>query len=610
MPTADLIISLTTLAGAALLLVTNHIRGDLVALLVMLVLMLTGVLKPEEALAGLSSPVVVIIACMFIISEAIVQTGIAQRLGEAIIERGGSSEIRLLMMLMAASGLVGSFMSSTATAAIFIPITLAVAEKADINHKRLLIPLAAASLISGMMTLVATTPNIVVNSALRERDLAPLSFFSFSPFGLTVLVLAIAFILVSGRHLLSGQRNMTRRKKERSIEELIHGYAIDQRVAVLRVSVNSALIDRSVARVQLGAQYRINLVALETVGDHGRKFVPARPETVFHAGDVLVVIAGHDQINRFAEAYLLEKMEIVTDPVRQKQFFHVVGMGEVMLTPESSLIGKSVREIGFHSQFQCQVLAIRRKGKTLTTDFADEPLRFGDVLLISGAWADILKLRQHRDQYLLLNLPEDYREVVPARRRAPVALAILAAMVGLLVFDLLPTVTAVLGATAALVLSRCIRTDSCYRAIDWQTVVLIAGILPLSLALRKTGAIGMVTDHLLIVFDGAGPLPVLAVLFLVTVGIGLFLSNTPTALLVAPMAVDVGLRLGISPQACAMTVAIACSAAFVSPLGSPVNMIVREPGGYGFADYARVGVPLVALTLAATLLLTWFLYLR
>ena len=202
----DMLIAVLTLAGAAALLVTNCIRCDLVAVLVMLTLMLTGVLDPADALSGLSSPVVVIIASMFVISEAIVHTGLAQRMGEAIIDRGGTSEVRLLVLLMAGSALVGSFMSSAATAAIFIPITLAVAEKAGLNHRRLLIPLAAAALISGMMTLVATTPNIVINNALRSHGQEALSFFSFTPFGLAVLVLAIAFIVLAGRHLLSGGR--------------------------------------------------------------------------------------------------------------------------------------------------------------------------------------------------------------------------------------------------------------------------------------------------------------------------------------------------------------------------------------------------------------------
>ena len=606
----DMLIAVLTLAGAAVLLVTNWIRGDLVAVLVMLTLMLTGVLEPGDALSGLSSPVVVIIASMFVISEAIVHTGLAQRMGETIIARGGTSEVRLLALLMAGSALVGSFMSSTATAAIFIPITLAVAEKAGLNHRRLLIPLAAGALISGMMTLVATTPNIVINNALRSHGQEALSFFSFTPFGLAVLVLAIGFMVVAGRHLLSGGQGAVSRRRERSIGEILQGYDIRQRVGVLRVTPGSGLIDRSVARMQLGARHRINLIALHTVADSGRAFVPARPETVFLANDILVVIAEHEAIDRFAETFQLERMELQVDPALQREFFQAVGVGEVMLTPESNLIGKSVREIGFHSRFRCQVLAIRRKGATLTTGFADEPLRFGDVLLACGAWDDILQLRDHRDQYILLNLPQDYREVIPARSRGPVAVAILAAMVGLLVFDLLPTVTAVLVATAALILTRCVNVDSCYRVIDWQTVLIIAGMLPLALALERTGAITLVTDWLLGLFAGVGPMWVLAALFLVTVAIGLFLSNTPTAVLVAPMAVEIGLKMGIPPQACAMTVAIACSAAFISPLGSPVNMIVREPGGYTFMDYARVGVPLVVLSLVATLVLVRLIYLR
>jgi di/tricarboxylate transporter len=531
-------------------------------------------------------------------------------MGEAIIDRGGTSEVRLLVLLMAGSALVGSFMSSTATAAIFIPITLAVAEKAGLNHRRLLIPLAAAALISGMMTLVATTPNIVINNALRSRGMETLSFFSFTPFGVLVLVLAIAFIVFAGRHLLSGGQGAAGRRRQRSIGEILQGYDIRQRVGVLRVQPGSDLIDRSVARMQLGARHHVNLIALHTVADSGRAFVTARPETVFLANDILVVIAEHEALDRFAETFGLERMELQVDPVLEREFFQVVGVGEVMLTPESNLIGKSVREIGFHSRFRCQVLAIRRKGATLTTGFADEPLRFGDVLLACGAWEDILQLRDHRDQYILLNLPQDYHEVIPARSRGPLAVIILAAMVGLLVFDLLPTVTAVLVATAALILTRCVNVDSCYRVIDWQTVLIIAGMLPLALALERTGAITLVTDHLLGLFAGVGPMGVLAALFLVTVAIGLFLSNTPTAVLVAPMAVEIGVKMGIPPQACAMTVAIACSAAFISPLGSPVNMIVREPGGYTFMDYARVGVPLVALSLAATLVLVRFIYLR
>lgn len=610
MPNIDMSITLATLMGAAVLLVSNRVRGDLVAMLVVFTMLVTGVLDVNESFSGFSSPVVIIIACMFIISEAIVHTGIAQRIGEAVLKHGGSSEGRLLVLIMAAASFLGSFMSSTATAAIFIPITMAVARKADINHKRLLIPLAVASLISGMMTLVATTPNIVVNNALRERELTPLSFFSFTPYGLVVFILAVSFMLFWGRDLLSKRRNAIKQKQERSIEDLMERYDVRKSISVLRVTHTSDLIDRSVARIQLGARYQINLIALRTASERGGEVLPARPESVFYADDFLVVIGSREKIADFVADYALEVVEVAIDPEVRREFTQVIGVGEVMLTPDSNLIGKSVREIRFHNQFQCLVLAIRREGTTQTTDFSDLPLKFGDVLLICGAWEDILRLREYRDQYLLLTLPQDYQEVIADRNRAPLVIGILITMIGLMVFNVLPTVTAVLGATAALVLTRCVKIDTCCKVIDWQTVILIAGILPLALALQKTGIIAQISQYLLTLFGTSSPLLVLGVLFLISAVIGLFLSNTPTAVLMAPMAIDIGLALNISPQACAMTVAIACSAAFVSPLGSPVNMIVREPGGYQFADYAKVGIPLLLLSLVTTVLLSWLLYLR
>jgi len=610
MPQTDMFITLATLASAATLMITNKIRADLVAVLVVLALMLTGVLEVSEALAGFSNPVVIIIACMFVVSESIIHTGIAQRMGDLVLALGGTSEVRVLIILMAAAGLLGAFMSSAATAAIFIPIVLAVAEKAEINHKRLLIPLAVAALISGMMTLVATPPNIAVNSVLRERGLEPLSFFSFTPFGLLCLVLAIGFMVLGGRHLLAPPKRKEPHRRERSITDLITHYHLEQRLALLQVTAESDLIDRSVARMQMAARHRLHLIALHTPSPTGGATVPARPESVFEEGHVLVVIGASSDITAFQHEFHLQKMGMPTDPLMKRQFFQVIGAGEVMLTPDSNLIGKSLREIGFQTRFQCLALAIRRKGETITADFTNEPLLFGDVLLICGAWEDILRLREHRDRYILLTLPQDFRAVIPARKRAPLALGIIATMVGLIVFNIIPTVAAIIGATATLVLSRCVKQDTWFKAIDWPTIILVAGILSLATALQKTGVSAFVSQSLLAEFGHSGPLLVLAVLYMVTATIGLFLSNTPTALLAAPMAIDIGQALHVSPQACAMTVAIACSSAFISPLGSPVTMIVREPGGYTLKDFAKVGVPLVCICMLATMFMAWLLYLR
>lgn len=604
----EMILSLALLAGTVFLLVTQFFRADLVGLLVVVGLMISGVLTVPEALSGFSSPVVLIVASMFIVSEAVVHTGIALRLGEWVIQYGGKSELRLMTLLMICAGLVGAFMSSTATVAIFIPVTIAVAGKANLNHKRLLMPLAAASLISGMMTLVATSPNIVVNNVLKEHDLEVLPFFSFTPFGVLVLIVAICFMGICGRNLLSKKAIMPVGKQGRSIDDLNEHYQLEQQVYLLEVQAGSPLIDRAVARIQLREKYFVNLVAIEKTVNGKPEFVTARPETVFHRNDILVILGEDEHLEKLMKELRLLRMLRPFDPFRRKEFFQVIGAAEVMLTPDSSLIGKTLREIGFQSRFKSQVLGIRRKMEAITTDIADLHLQFGDVLLVCGAWTDILRLREKRDEYLLLTLPVDHQEVIPARKKAPLVLVILGVMIFLLVLNIVPTVTAVMLTGVALVLTGCIRLESLYKVIDWQTVILIAGILPLALALQKTGVSGVATDLLLKVFGNVGPFLLLSILFIVTACTGLFLSNTPTAVLIAPIAVEMGLQLGVSPQACAMTVAIACSAAFMSPLGSPVNMVVCEPGGYSIKDFVRVGTPLFVLTAVIAVLLAWFIY--
>ena len=608
MPSADLLITLGVLAAAVVLFIGNFLRNDLVAVLIVIAFSVSGVLEPAEALSGFSSNAVIIIACMFIVGRAITYTGIAQLVGDAIIRHGGTSEKRLLLLIMAATSLVGAFMSSTATAAIFIPITLSVAEKAGLNHRRLLMPLAAAALISGMMTLVATTPNIIINGALLDQGLEGLGFFDFTPFGLLVLALCCAFMALAGQGLLSADRNPEPRKSAPTIDDLLRYHNIDKNEYLLRVPGHSDLVDKSVARMRLNAAYHIILLAVER-SEHGRHaaIAPARAETVFHEDDVMLVVGCPDCVKRFAQDYSLQILPFRVQ--HRRAFFQVVGIAEVMLNPESNLIGKSLKETLFQSTFHSMVIGIRRKGETLTEGLADLPLKFGDVLLLCGAWTDILPLREHREQYLLLTMPRDSKDYVPAPEKRGVTVGVIAVMVALMVFNILPPVTAILAATAALLLLRCVPMTSVYTVVDWQTIVMIAGILPLALAMQKTGVIGHVATWFMNSFSQAAPVTVLGGLFVITAFLGLFMSNTPVAVLMAPMAVGIGQSMGISPQACAMTVAIACSSAFISPLGSPVALLVREPGGYGFSDFAKVGVPMLLLSLGATLLICRLVYL-
>ena len=608
--TVDILITLCTLGVAALLLITNLVRGDVVGMLVILTLQLTGVLTLEEALSGFSNQAVLIIAAMFLVSEAIVHTGIGQRIGDFITQKSGSSEKRLVVLLMAASGLLGAFMSSSATVAIFIPITMAMAAKAELNHRRLLMPLAVSSLISGMMTLVATTPNIVINNLLRSNNLEPLSFFSYTPYGLMVLGAATLFMAFVGQDMLTRKKSAAKRQTERSITDLMQFYGIAQRWHLLRVPARSQLVGKAVAQVHIREEYHVKLVALHRTHGGRNKLLPVDADTIFYPNDLLVAIGSTEWVEQLHSAYNLIHEPIPVSLAERKQFLQVIGAAEVMLTPESSLVGKSVREIRFQSLHHCMVIGVRRQGTTITTKISDMPLKFGDVLLVFGAWQDIVRLREKRGDYLLLTLPDDYREVVPAGGKAPLALLILTGMVVSMVFNLTSTVMSVLTAAVALVLTRCVKISNIYRAIEWKTVMLIAGIMPLAIAMQKSGVVDLASDVMLGYFSAEQPLVVLAALFLAASMLGLFMSNTPVAILITPVALKMSLALGISPQACAMTVAIACSSAFLSPFGSPVNMIVREPGGYNFVDYLKVGLPILILSLVITLALTSLFYLR
>lgn len=606
----DIVITLITFALASFLLVTDYVKGDQVAILIILVLMVSGVLSIPEALSGFSNPVVVIITSMFIISEAIVYTGIAQRLGEKIIEHGGTSETKLMIMLMVAACSVGSFMSSTATVAIFVPVAIAVAHKANLNHRRLLMPLAVGALISGMMTLVATSPNIIVNNALQAQGLEKLSFFSFTPIGISVLIVSVLFMIVVGRRLLDKRTTVPQKKEGRSIRDLIQHYNMAQDIYLLSVPPESEMVDRAFIRLQLRQNYHVKLIGLQT-GVNGKKVMQAiSPETVIKSGDTLVIVSRPERIKDLINAFKLKNLAIPIDITSHKQFLQVVGAAEVMLTPDSNLIGKSVKEISFQSLFRCMVLGIRRTGETISENITDLPLQFGDVLLVSGAWENIMKLKDYRDQYLLLTLPHDYHEVIQAGKKATITVCVLLLMVGSMILHILPNVIAILGAAVALVLFRCVNIDTYYKTIDWKTVFLIAGILPLALALQKTGVSTLVADFMFQVFGGVNPLFVLGGIFLVTVFTSLFISNTPAAVLVGPVAVDIAVKLNISPQACAMIVAIACSAAFISPVGSPVNMVVREPGGYRFLDYMKTGIPLLLFSMAIAIALVWLIYIH
>ncbi len=603
----EIYVVLAVLATAAVFFVTSLVRSDIVGILVVLALMLSGVLTVDEALAGFSNPVVMIIVAMFVVSEALVSTGIAQQIGATVLKFGRGDETRLIILLMVVIALVGAFMSSTSAMAIFIPVALSVAQRAELNRKRLLMPLSVGALISGMMTLIATAPNLVVSEVLQKKGLPALGFFSVTPFGVAALVVGTGFMIAAGRSMLDRQKHIQTRDQGFTVAGLVGSYGLADRSNRFRVMPNSPLVDRSVARIQMRQHFGLHLLAFEKRNGGRRLYLQASAETVFEAGDAVIIIGRPEEADRFAIENGLQRLPRLSDRERQ-DLLQEVGVAEIMLAPTSKLIGKSLKDAEFHSRFKATVLSIQRRGTLLTENLIDQPMDFGDAMLINASWPDIMRLREESRDFVVLTLPQEFHDIVPARQQATWSLVIIGAMVAAMVTGVVPTVAAAMLAAVALALTRCVKLATIYRSVNWPAVVLIASILPLATALNKSGAAQLISSGLVDTLGPLGPFAMLAVVFMVTALIGLFISNTATAVIIAPIAIDAALTIGVPPQAFAMTVAIACSAAFVTPVSSPVNMLIMEPGGYRFTDFVKVGLPLLLLTMAVTVALAGIIY--
>jgi di/tricarboxylate transporter len=609
MMTGHMLIVFGILVGAVGLFAWGRPRADIVAVLVALTLMLSRVLTPEESLAGFGSPLVILIAAIFVVGQGVVDTGIAHRLGEAVLKAGRGNENRLVVLVMLLAGGIGAFMNSSAIVGMLIPVVLTIANKTGLNRKRMLMPLSVAALISGMMTLIASSPNMIIESTLRAHGLARLGFFSWTPFGLAVLAAAIVFMLLT-RDLLSKQRTVqeTGAAAPRA-HDLVGSYGLADRWHRLRVAAGSPLINQSVAQLQHPFNQSGALLAGFEKHPRGKtQFLPALPETVCEIDDAIFVVSGKDEVQRLVDSQRLIELPRLDEQTRGEAL-QKVGAAEVMLAPDSKLIGKTLAEVEFRSRYRVTVLAIRRRGEPITTDFANQALDFGDTLLVTGDWADLRRLwGDERENFVMLTLPAEYQELLPARDLAPVAMLIVIAMVVVMALELIPNSAAALLAALAMVVTRCVSLDAIYRVISWKTVVLVAGMLPLATALTKTGATALMANGLVASLGALGPFAMLAVIFLVTAAVGLFISNSATAVLIAPVAIGAAQALHVSPHAFAMTVAIACCAAYVTPVSSAVNMLVQEPGGYAFGDYVKLGLPLLLLTMVVTIALVAVLY--
>lgn len=602
---SDLATVLALLAAAVVMFAINRPRMDVVAVMMMVALPLTGVISMTEALMGFADPNIILIAALFVIGEALVRTGVAQRIGDWLARQAGASENRLTAMLMLTVGATGSFISSTGVVAIFIPIVLRIARRSAIPAGRLMMPLSIAALISGLMTLVATAPNLVVNAELMRQDFEGFGLFAVTPFGIVFLLLAVAYMSFARRYLAPGPAPAL--PERAALTGWVDDYDLATREYRLRLRPGSDLAGRRLDELDLRASAGINIIAIDRGNRFRRQLVHPRADTRLEDGDTLLIDYnpprkgdGFD-LAGFIKRHNLAKLSLSGQWFTDKS--QEIGMAQLIVPPNSRLIGKTVVEANFRTRHRLSVIGMKHGSKPVATSVIEEPLRSGDTLLTVGPWAAIRALANERRDLLLLDLPAEFDEAVPARHRAPLAIGVLGLVIFMMAFSIVPNVQAALIGCLLLGAFRCIDMPSAYRSIHWQSLVLIVGMLPFSLALERTGGVDIAAQAILEVLDGSSPRVVLAVIFVATAALSLFISNTATAVLMAPVALKIASALDASPYPFAMTVALAASAAFMTPVSSPVNTLVVGPGNYRFIDFVRIGTPFAIICLVTSVVL-------
>jgi di/tricarboxylate transporter len=579
---------------------SGRLRLDVVAMLSLLALVLTGVLPVEAALSGFSDPLVLMIAALFVVGDGLFQTGVARAIGQLPARLAGDSEPRLVAVIMVLVALLSAVLSSTGTVAVFLPVVLGLAWGRDISPSKLLIPLSVAALLGGMLSLIGTAPNLVVSNYLVSVGREGFGMFDFTPVGIIMLTAGVLYMVFFGRHLLPDRPSPARPRvgsEALSISDLVQDWDLSASRFRIRIPEGSPLVGRTLGDVEFPDQFGLSVTEIQS-GDDTPGFRGALAETALAADDVLAFQGSPDGVHRLIARFGVEVL-----PESAEEGLKVeTGMAELLLTPRSRLLGRTLKDIRFRDRYQLSVVGVKRLGTLVAGDIRDVALRFGDTLLVQGEWDRIRLLELETRDFVVAMAPREMSDALAPLGRAPLAVLILVGMVALLTTGIVAPVTAVLAAALAMILTGCVTVEDAYRSVNWESVVLIAGILPMAAALEVSGAMAWLVGGLAVALDGAGPVLLLATLFLVTSTLSQLISNTATAVLLAPIAYSLALGIGAQPEPFLMAIAVAASTAFASPVASPVTTLVLGPGGYRFRDFVRVGVPLQLIICALAVL--------
>ena len=598
--TPEIGLTLAILVAAIALFVSERLAVDVVALLVVLALIVAGLLTPAEAFAGFANPAVIAVAAIFVVSGGLFQCGVAGRIGRVIVRLAGQSEPRLIAVLMIGVALLSAAMNNVAATAVLLPVVVGIARQTEIAPSRLLLPLAYGAAMGGTLTLIGTPPNLIVSEVLRERGMAPLGFFEITLFGIPLLLAGTAFMVTIGRRLLPDRPAREKLRRTRLPEELLDIYHLPEHIFALNLPANSPAVGLTLA--ESGMRRDFDLTVLGVVRGSERLMGPG-PSEVLRAGDRLLVEGGSHRLQRAASVWGLQPGNVTEDET-ELLLAGDTGLVEVTLAPRSSFDGHTLRELHFREKFGLTVLALWRGGEPIEQDIADKSLRIGDVLLVQGSWRQIRLLQREPGLIVLLG-----DEAAPRRtRKAPLAVAILLAMIAGVVAGGVPISVAALGAAVLMVLTGCLRIEEAHRAIEWKVIFLVAGTLPLGAAMEKSGATQWIADVALSPVTDTGMLPLLAVLFLTTAGLNLAMSNYATAVILGPIAFSIATSQGLDARPLILVVALASSVAFATPIAHQSNLLVMGPGDYRFSDYIRVGLPLSLVAFAVIVPALWVLW--
>jgi len=601
------LMTLLTLLVAIVFFVSGKVRADLVALCALLTLMLAGILTPAEALSGFSSSIVIMMVGLFVVGGAIFQTGLAKAISGRLLTLAGNSENKLFLLVMLVTSAIGGFISNTGTVAIMLPIVVSLAMAANTNPRRLLMPLAFASSMGGMMTLIGTPPNLIINDTLVKAGEAGLSFFSFMPIGLICVAVGILLLAPLCRIFLAQKADEEGNTKTgKSLSELAHEYQLAQNLFRVRAVSGSLIIGKTLQELEVSQRYAVNVLEIRRRIQAQKSFLKsihqkiADAKTIILENDVLYLSGEFERAQVFVQENRLSWVDAKQEAQGQeaptfagKLRFDTIGIAEVVLLSNARLVGQPVKASGFREKYNINILGIQRRNKYILKDLKDEVMHSGDVLLVQGEWGKIAQLTEKSSEWVVVGQPLEEASKLTLDHKAPVAATIMVGMVLTMALDIVPTVTAVLAAALLTILTGCFRNvEAAYKTISWESVVLFGSMLPMSFALEKTNISSFVAGSLTSSLGNHGPLALLAGIYFLTSLLTLFISNTATAALFAPIAMLAAQKMGVSPYPFMFAVTVAASMCFASSFSTPPNALVMSAGRYRFADYVKVGLPL------------------